>query len=70
MSQFLANAGGLSMSRQDLDIIRQLSQEAQTVDDLEHRTTLEVCPAYGTLEKSVAREGNFLLGAIEGDGAA
>ena len=69
MGEFLAYGGGVAMSWQHFCLVGQLCQETQTVDNLEHRTALEICSSYGTMEKCVAREGNLLLGTIEGDRA-
>lgn len=67
MGEFLAYGGGVAMSWQHLCLVWQLCQETQAVDDLEHRSALEICSSYRILEESVASEGYTLSLAIEGD---
>ena len=67
MSQFLANAGSLSVAWQYLCFIRQHAEMAQAVDDAEHAAAREVGSADRALEEGVARKGYVLCLAIEGD---
>ena len=56
MSQFLADAGSLSVAWQHLCFIRQHAEMAQAVDDAEHAAAREIGSADGTLEEGIARE--------------
>ena len=65
MSQFLANAGSLTVAWQHLCFIRQHAEMAQAVDDAEHAAAREIGSADGALEEGVAREEYVLCLAIE-----
>lgn len=66
MGELLSYGGVVAMSWQHFCLVGQLCQETQTVDNLEHRTALEICSSYRILEECVASKGYTLSLAIEG----
>lgn len=58
MGKFFANGGFIAMSRKNPRVIWELRQLSETLDNLKHRTALEVCSPDGMVEKCVASERN------------
>ena len=54
MSQFLADAGSLTVAWQHLCFVRQHAEMAQAVDDAEHAAAREIGSADGALEEGIA----------------